>query len=803
MKIPKLFKKAAAFVMAAVTALSIMPATAFAAGDIGTISFSHTYDSNGNAMRYNSSANIGGYTAGGTGNYKYRMFVDGENAFCIQPGVPLKTGNILKKASSDTWNALSANQKKAVGLAPLYGYQGNRNNLSGSDDEKWLATQTLVWEFVTGCREATGSYNQTSTTVYSLYFGSNYANSGARAVYDQIVAMLREHNTIPSFMSGGKNDITKELAYKDGKYSITLTDSNGVLSDYSFSSSDSSVSVSKSGNKLTISSTVAISGSVRITAKRNNVPTVSSSAKLIAYGDPNLQDLVTGVENADTVSAYINIETPTGTIALKKTSEDGVVEGISFIIKGDNFNKTVKTGKDGSVSVEGLFPGTYTVTEQSIDCYEPQKTQTVTLIGGKTSTVTFSNTLKRGSLEIVKTSEDNLVEGMKFHLYGTSLSGLPVDEYAVTDKNGLATVIDFEQLGVDRLFIDESHFYKNLYLYTKMRNVGGIAQTEAQKSSDLFMKCRYLDEITGNRGTVFATGTPVSNSMVELYSVQRYLQYDTLAQNGLQHFDSWASTFGETVTALELAPEGTNYRAKTRFAKFYNLPELMQMFREVADIQTADMLKLPVPKVNYHNIKTKPSEIQTEMAASLAKRAEKVRARLVEPNIDNMLKITNDGRKLALDQRMIDPMLPDDPDSKVNACVDNVYRIWEEHADTKATQLVFCDLSTPKNDGTFNVYDDMREKLIARGIPAEQIRFIHEATTDAQKKELFGKVRSGEVRVLFGSTPKMGAGTNVQDRLIAIHNLDCPWRPSDVGRILRTFKIKKNVEVTDNGKIII
>lgn len=369
----------------------------------------------------------------------------------------------------------------------------------------------------------------------------------------------------------------------------------------------------------------------------------------------------------------------------------------------------------------------------------------------------------------------------------------------LNDTKRKDTVIDFEQLGVDRLFIDESHFYKNLYLYTKMRNVGGIAQTEAQKSSDLFMKCRYLDEITGNRGTVFATGTPVSNSMVELYSVQRYLQYDTLAQNGLQHFDSWASTFGETVTALELAPEGMNYRAKTRFAKFYNLPELMQMFREVADIQTADMLKLPVPTVNYHNIKTKPSEIQTEMVASLAKRAEKVRARLVEPNIDNMLKITNDGRKLALDQRMIDPMLPDDPESKVNACVDNVYRIWEEHADTKATQLVFCDLSTPKNDGTFNVYDDMREKLIARGIPAEQIRFIHEATTDAQKKELFGKVRSGEVRVLFGSTPKMGAGTNVQDRLIAIHNLDCPWRPSDLeqrqGRIERQGNMFPEVEV--------
>ena len=369
----------------------------------------------------------------------------------------------------------------------------------------------------------------------------------------------------------------------------------------------------------------------------------------------------------------------------------------------------------------------------------------------------------------------------------------------LNDTKRKDTVIDFEQLGVDRLFIDESHFYKNLYLYTKMRNVGGIAQTEAQKSSDLFMKCRYLDEITGSRGTIFATGTPISNSMVEMYSVQRYLQYDTLAQNGLQHFDSWASTFGETVTALELAPEGTNYRAKTRFAKFHNLPELMQMFREVADIQTADMLKLPVPKVNYHNIKTKPSEIQSEMVASLAKRAEKIRARLVEPQIDNMLKVTNDGRKLALDQRMIDPMLPDDPDSKVNACVGNVYRIWEEHADTKAAQLIFCDLSTPKNDGTFNVYDDIREKLIARGVPAEQVRFIHEANTDAQKKELFAKVRSGEVRVLLGSTQKMGAGTNVQDRLIAIHNLDCPWRPSDLeqrqGRIERQGNMFPEVEV--------
>ena len=369
----------------------------------------------------------------------------------------------------------------------------------------------------------------------------------------------------------------------------------------------------------------------------------------------------------------------------------------------------------------------------------------------------------------------------------------------LNDTKRKDTVIDFEQFGVDRLFIDESHFYKNLYLYTKMRRVGGIAQTEAQKSSDLFMKCRYLDEITGNRGTIFATGTPVSNSMVELYSVQRYLQYDTLVRNGLQHFDSWASTFGETITALELAPEGSSYRPKTRFAKFHNLPELMQMFREVADIQTADMLKLPVPKVNYRNIKVAPSEIQTEMVASLAKRAEKVRDRLVEPYIDNMLKITNDGRKLALDQRLIDPMLPDFENSKVNACVDNVYRIWAENADTRATQLVFCDLSTPKNDGTFNVYDDIRAKLTVRGIPAEQIRFIHEATTDAQKKELFAKVRSGEVRVLLGSTPKMGAGTNVQDRLKAIHNLDCPWRPSDLeqrqGRIERQGNMFPEVEV--------
>lgn len=439
MKFPKLFKKAAALVMAAVTTFSVLPATtAFAAGDIGTISFDFTYDRNGNAMRYNSSAVFDGYTAGGTGSYKYRMYVDGDNAFCIQPGVPLKTGNTLKKNSSQTWNALSSSQKKAVGLALLYGYQGNRSHLSGSDDEKWLATQTLVWEFVTGCRESTGAYQQTSQKAYSLHFGSNYPNSGAAEVYNQIVSLLSKHNTIPSFMSGGADDITKELSYQDGKYTMTLTDNNGVLADYSFATSDSKVSVSKSGNKLTITSETAFDGSVRITATRSNVPTVSSSAKLIAYGDPSLQDVVTGVENADAVKAYLNVETPTGTIALKKTSEDGVVAGISFTIKGENFNKTVTTDENGNLTVEGLFPGTYTITEQSIDKYEPQETQTITLIGGKTTTVKFNNMLKRGILEVVKTSEDSLVEGVTFHLYGTSLSGLPVDEYAVTDAEGVA-----------------------------------------------------------------------------------------------------------------------------------------------------------------------------------------------------------------------------------------------------------------------------------------------------------------------------------------------------------------------------
>lgn len=367
----------------------------------------------------------------------------------------------------------------------------------------------------------------------------------------------------------------------------------------------------------------------------------------------------------------------------------------------------------------------------------------------------------------------------------------------LNDTSRKDDVVTFEELGVDRLFVDEADFYKNLFLYTKMRNVAGLAQTEAQKSSDLFAKCRYLDELTEGRGIVFATGTPISNSMTEMYTMQRYLQYEALCKQGLQHFDCWASTFGETVTAIELAPEGTGYRAKTRFARFYNLPELMSMFKEIADIKTADMLDLPVPKANYHNVAVKPSEFQQDMVAELGKRAEKVRNRMVEPYEDNMLKITNDGRKLALDQRLANPMLPDHEESKVNACVDNIFRFWQDHRDQKLTQLVFCDLSTPKNDGNFNVYDDVRQKLTARGVPAGEIAFIHDANTETRKKELFARVRAGQVRILVGSTFKMGAGTNVQDRLIALHDLDCPWRPRDLeqrsGRIVRQGN--KNDEV--------
>ena len=369
----------------------------------------------------------------------------------------------------------------------------------------------------------------------------------------------------------------------------------------------------------------------------------------------------------------------------------------------------------------------------------------------------------------------------------------------LNDQSRKDDVVTFEQLGVDRLFVDESHFYKNMFLYTKMRNIAGIAQTDAQKSSDMFAKCQYLDEITGGKGVTFATGTPVSNSMVELYTIMRYLQYDTLQKLHLGHFDSWAASFGETVTAIELSPEGTGYRAKTRIARFFNLPELISLFKESADVQTADMLNLPVPEAEYINEVLKPSETQQEMVSSFADRAERVRNGNVDPRTDNMLKITNDGRKLALDQRLINDLLPDEPESKVNLCVENAYQVWEESTPDKSTQLIFCDLSTPKADGTFNVYDDVREKLVAKGIPREEIAFIHEANTETKKAELFAKVRSGQVRILLGSTPKLGAGTNIQDRLIALHHLDCPWKPSDLeqqeGRILRQGNRNQKVKI--------
>ena len=369
----------------------------------------------------------------------------------------------------------------------------------------------------------------------------------------------------------------------------------------------------------------------------------------------------------------------------------------------------------------------------------------------------------------------------------------------LNDASRKDNVVTFEQLGVDRLFVDESHNYKNLFLYTKMRNVAGIAQSEAQKSSDMFAKCQYLDELTGGKGVTFATGTPISNSMTELYTNMRYLQYGTLQKLGLGHFDSWASSFGETQTAIELAPEGTGYRAKTRFAKFFNLPELIALFKESADIQTPDMLNLPVPEAEYENVVLKPSEYQKDMVASLAERAEAVRDRQVQPYEDNMLKITNDGRKLALDQRLINDMLPDDENSKASNCVEKAFEIWEQTKEQKSTQLIFCDLSTPKGDGTFNVYEDIRNKLIEKGVPPEEIAFIHEANTELRKAELFGKVRSGQVRFLLGSTQKMGAGTNVQDRLIALHHLDVPWRPSDIeqqeGRILRQGNLNPKVKI--------
>ena len=433
------FKKLAALMLAALMALSIVPMSAFAAeGDAVTITFHRACDAEGNPMFYNGEAIINGYHAGGIGEPKFRMFVDGSTAFCLEPGVPLHTGDTLYESSSEVWNSLSAGQKKAVGLALLYGYQGNSDSFTGSDDEKWMATQTLLWEFVVGCRNTTAPYEQTSDTAYQLHYGENYPNAGSRAVYDEIVALLTRHNTIPSFMSASPDSAATAMEYQNGQYMLTFTDTNGVLSEYDFSCSDSSVSVSKAGNTLTLTAAQAFSHTVRITARRNNIPVVSSGAKLIAYGSETLQDVVTGVENADAVYCYLNVETHTGAVKLIKTSEDGVVAGIRFTISGEGIEQTVVTGSDGTILIDDLVPGTYTVTEQASDQYEPQNSQTVTVVSGQTATVTFNNVLKRGDLTVIKTSEDDFVEGMRFHLYGTSFSGIAIDEYAVTDSTGKA-----------------------------------------------------------------------------------------------------------------------------------------------------------------------------------------------------------------------------------------------------------------------------------------------------------------------------------------------------------------------------
>lgn len=433
------FKKLAALMLAALTVLSIVPMSAFAAeGDAVTITFHRACDAEGNPMFYNGEAIINGYHAGGIGEPKFRMFVDGSTAFCLEPGVPLHTGDTLYESSSEVWNSLSAGQKKAVGLALLYGYQGNSDSFTGSDDEKWMATQTLLWEFVVGCRNATAPYEQTSNTAYQLHYGENYPNAGSRAVYDEIVALLTRHNTIPSFMSASPDSAATAMEYQNGQYVLTFTDTNGVLSEYDFSCSDSSVSVSKSDSTLTLTAAQAFSHTVKITASRNNIPVVSSGAKLIAYGSDTLQDVVTGVENADPVYCYLNVETHTGAVKLIKTSEDGVVSGIRFTISGEGIEQTVVTGSDGTILIDDLVPGTYTVTERASDQYEPQNSQTVTVVSGQTATVTFNNVLKRGDLTVIKTSEDDFVEGMRFHLYGTSYSGIAIDEYAVTDSTGKA-----------------------------------------------------------------------------------------------------------------------------------------------------------------------------------------------------------------------------------------------------------------------------------------------------------------------------------------------------------------------------
>ena len=579
--------------------------TAFAATeDVGTITFARTYDSNGNGMFYNSSADFNGHTAGGANQIKYRMYVDGETAYCIEPGVPLRTGNTLQKDSSETWNALSDNQKKAVGLALLYGRQGNSANLSGNDDEQWLATQTLVWEFVTGCRNATGSFEQVDTRAYSLHFGENQPNSGARAVYDQIVSLLQRHSTVPSFMNSGSID----LDYQDGKYTATLTDTNEVLSEYDFTSSDSGVTFTKSGNTLTISADHAISGTVRITASRNNIPTVSESAKLIAYGDPSLQDVVTGVESADRVTAYLDVGTPTGNMKLIKTSEDGKVEGISFTITGEGYSATKTTNETGEIDISDLNPGVYTVTEQSIDKYEPQATQRVTIVGGQTATVNFNNVLKRGSLEVTKTSEDGLVEGMTFHLYGISLSGQPVDEYAVTDGNGVAR---FENVLIGTGFVLEE-------VDTPVRYVVPDSQTATiewnevtHKSVNNILKKFRVAVTKSDRETGTAQGDgSLAGAVYGLYKGDTLIDSFTTDENG--QFTTGYYTCDSDWTVREISPS-EGYLLDSTIHKVGAEPELYEIeLNDTANDVTEQVIKGDIAIIKH----TDDGETQIETPES-------------------------------------------------------------------------------------------------------------------------------------------------------------------------------------------
>ena len=817
----KILKRGMSGLLAVLMAFTVLAGfgttTAFAASETAEsymISFPRDGDAaqiySEDAWGHSAKTYINGWTTGSS-NYTTLHCMDsfdGKVCYCIEPGLSRNVGDTYHGFGEDFWDNYPSQYNNTIepddiklllGRIMQYGYQGNLStswrSQNDSDADKLahaFATQLLVWETVVGERDAdfdhvsTGGYDE----ILSLVSPNHPLYSRIMDYYDSIESSVQSHAVCPSFMSrssGGAKTI--ELAWDGSQYIAELTDTNHVLSQFTFSASETGFHFSVSGNTLTITTDTAPTGNVTISASRS-----ASRCGVLVWTDykygPNggVQDTITYTASvSDPVRAFLKLKVSYGGAKIIKTSEDGRVDGITFTITGEGVNQTVTTDRNGEIRIDNLMPGVYTVTEQSYDKYVPQESHRVTVLAGKTATVSFNNVLRRGDLTVTKTSEDGLNQGVKFHLFGTSLSGLPVDEFAVTDENGVAAFKDVligtgytleEMDAAIRYVIPDSQsaaveWNKNLAAFTKMRNVGNISQTEAMKSSDLYMKCRYLDQLTGGRGVVFATGTPISNSMVEMYTMQKYLQYGALRRNDLLHFDAWASTFGETVTAIELSPEGTGYRAKTRFAKFYNLPELMAMFKETADIQTADMLKLPVPEAHYHSVVLKPSETQKEMVASLSERAERVRNKMVDSSVDNMLLITNDGRKLALDQRLMNDMLPDSETSKVGACAENVFDIWQRTADRKSTQMVFCDLSTPHGDGKFNVYDDLRNKLIAKGVPAEEIAYIHTANSEAQKKELFGKMRSGQVRVLIGSTQKMGAGTNVQTKLAALHHLDC------------------------------